>query len=172
MHHRLHIRKARNCRRQVQPRHQGMTALFGLAGIVLLTFCAPAAGMSSLPGAWYESLHKPAWNPPPWIFGPVWTFLYLVMAVAAWRVWKRTGWSVPLWLYLVQLALNAAWTPVFFGAQAPGWALVVILLLWIAILTTMLSFLRFSMVSALMLVPYLAWVSFAAFLNFTLWRMN
>lgn len=144
----------------------------GLIGSMIVTFCAPALGVLSAPGAWYASLSKPAWNPPAWIFGPVWTFLYLLMAVAAWLVWKRDGWKLPVALYLVQLALNAAWSPIFFGAHEPGWALAEIIVLWIFILLTMLAFIRVSRVAGLMLVPYLLWVSFATFLNFTLWRMN
>jgi len=143
-----------------------------LAGFVIITFCAPLAGMISPPGDWYASLAKPAWNPPSWIFGPVWTALYLMMAVAAWLVWKRDGWRRPLWLYFMQLALNAAWTPIFFGMHELGLALVEIVVLWLAILITLLAFLRVRKPAAWLLLPYLAWVSFAAFLNFTLWRMN
>lgn len=143
-----------------------------LAGFLGITFCAPLAGMFSLPGAWYEALNKPAWNPPPWVFGPAWTLLYTLMALAAWLVWKRDGWRRPLMLYFVQLLLNAAWTPVFFGAHQLGWALVVIVLLWIAILATLRSFHGVSRKAGYLLVPYLAWVTFAAFLNFTLWRLN
>jgi tryptophan-rich sensory protein len=143
-----------------------------LAGFVIVTFCAPLAGVISPPAQWYAALAKPAWNPPAWIFGPVWTTLYLIMAVAAWLVWKRDGWRKPLWFYFVQLALNAAWTPVFFGMHQIGWALVEIILLWFAILITLRSFMHVSKSAAFLLLPYLAWVSFAAFLNYTLWRMN
>ena len=147
-------------------------SLLALTGFILIAFCAPLAGMISPPGDWYASLAKPSWNPPPWIFGPVWTALYLMMAVAAWLVWKRVGWQRPLWLYFTQLLLNAAWTPVFFGARETGWALVVILFLWAAILCTLLAFRHVNKVAGWMMVPYLAWVSFATVLNFTLWRMN
>jgi tryptophan-rich sensory protein len=146
--------------------------VLALTGFIAVTFCAPLAGMFSLPGVWYASLNKPAWNPPSWVFGPVWTALYLMMAVAAWLVWKRDGWRWPLRFYFVQLAFNAAWTPVFFGAHELGWALVEIVALWIAILLTMLGFHRISMTAGLMLAPYLAWVTFATFLNYTLWRLN
>jgi tryptophan-rich sensory protein len=143
-----------------------------LAGFILITFCAPLAGMFSLPGAWYEALSKPSWNPPAWIFGPAWTLLYTLMAVAAWLVWKRDGWRRPLMLYFVQLVLNAAWTPLFFGAHQLGWALVEICVLWIAILLTMLSFHPVNKAAGWLFVPYLAWVTFATVLNFTLWRLN
>lgn len=172
MPYRLHIRPARNYPHPNPSRHRGIVAVVGLIGFVIVTFCAPAFGVLAPPGNWYAALNKPAWNPPAWIFGPVWTFLYLLMAVAAWMVWKRGGWGVPLWLYLFQLALNAAWTPVFFGAHQIGMALAVIILLWISILVTMISFLRVTRVAGMMLLPYLAWVSFATFLNYTLWRMN
>ena len=152
--------------------HSLARGALALAGLILVTFCAPLAGMFSLPGAWYAALHKPEWNPPPWIFGPVWTLLYLLMAVAAWLVWKRDGCQRPLRLYFIQLALNAAWTPIFFGAHELGWALVEIIALWIAILLTMFSFHRVSKPAGWMLVPYLAWVTFATYLNFTLWRLN
>jgi tryptophan-rich sensory protein len=142
------------------------------AAAVFITFCAPLAGVYSTPDDWYEALAKPTWNPPGWIFGPVWTSLYLMMATAAWLVWKRDGWGIPLWLYLAQLALNAAWTPIFFGAHLLGWAFVEISIMWIAILSTILAFQRVHRAAALLLLPYLAWVTFAAFLNFTLWRMN
>ena len=95
-----------------------------LAGLILVTFCAPLAGILSPPGDWYASLNKPEWNPPSWVFGPVWTALYLMMGAAAWLVWRRVGWRRPLWLYVTQLLLNAAWTPVFFGAREIGWAFV------------------------------------------------
>ena len=143
-----------------------------LAGFIIITFCAPLAGMFSLPGAWYAALNKPAWNPPAWVFGPAWTLLYTLMAIAAWLVWKHDGWRRPLKLYFVQLLLNAAWTPIFFGAHQLGWALVEIVLLWIAILLTLLAFHGVSRKAAWLMVPYLGWVTFATFLNFTLWRLN
>ena len=143
-----------------------------LAGFILVTFCAPLAGIFSKPGAWYASLDKPPWNPPAWIFGPAWTLLYLMMAIAAWLVWKQDGWRRPLRLYLIQLLLNTAWTPLFFGAHQLGWALVEIVALWIAVLLTLLDFRRIDKSAGWLFVPYLAWVAFAAVLNFTLWRLN
>ncbi len=146
--------------------------LLALVGFIVVTFCAPLLGLFGKPGAWYAALDKPSWNPPAWIFGPVWSLLYLMMAVAAWIVWKRAGWHRALGLYLIQLALNAAWTPIFFGAHQLGWALMEISVMWFAILLTLCSFFRLSRPAAWLLVPYLAWTTFAAFLNFTLWRMN
>jgi translocator protein len=143
-----------------------------LAGFIVITFCAPLLSIGSMPGEWYAALIKPEWNPPAWLFGPAWTLLYTLMAVAAWLVWKRVGFSRPLALYFVQLALNAAWTPIFFGAHQLGWALAEIVVLWTAILLTLLSFRRVSPAAGWLFVPYLAWVSFATFLNFTLWRLN
>ena len=146
-----------------------------LVGWVLLCFAAAAFGGLFMPGEWYASLKKPSWNPPGWVFGPVWTALYTMMAVAAWLVWKRGGWASqrrPLMLFLVQLALNAAWTPLFFGLKKPGWAFAEIVLLWLAIAATIVAFRPTSRAATLLLVPYLAWVSLAAVLNFTLWRLN
>lgn len=172
MRHVHYIRPARNYGQPSSSRQQPLVAALAWMGFVMVTFCAPAFGVLSAPGTWYASLNKPAWNPPAWIFGPVWTLLYLLMATAAWMVWKRDGWKLPVLFYFIQLLLNAAWTPIFFGAHELGWALVEIIALWLAILVTQLSFLRVSVVAGLMFVPYLAWVSFAAFLNYTLWRMN
>lgn len=149
-----------------------ITRITMLAALVAVTFCAPLAASFSLPGAWYAALNKPAWNPPAWIFGPVWTLLYLMMAVAAWLVWKKDGWRFPMWLYLVQLAINASWSPVFFGAKQPGAAFGVIVALWLAIALTLWVFRRVSRPAGWMLIPYLLWVSFATVLNLTLWRLN
>jgi len=143
-----------------------------LIAFIFATFCAAALGTFSMPGEWYAALNKPSWNPPPWIFGPAWTLLYTLMAVAAWLVWKKAGFSRPLVFYFVQLSLNAAWTPVFFGAHAMGLALIVIVVLWVAILMTLLNFWRISHAVGWLIVPYLAWVTFATALNFTLWKLN
>ena len=143
-----------------------------LAVCIAVTFLAPALGAWAMPGEWYASLRKPSWNPPSWIFGPVWAALYTMMAVAAWLVWRRGGPRRALALYGVQLALNAAWTPIFFGLKMPGPAFVEILLLLAAIVITARAFARTSLAAALLLAPYIAWVAFAAFLNFTLWRLN
>jgi tryptophan-rich sensory protein len=146
-----------------------------LLGWVTLSFSATLMGALFGPDEWYEALNKPPWNPPNWVFGPVWTALYTMMAVAAWLVWQPGGFARQrraLTWFLTQLALNAMWTPLFFGLQRPGIALVEIVLLWGAIVMTALAFQRVSRVAAWLLMPYLAWVSFAAVLNFSLWRLN
>ncbi len=138
-------------------------------------FAVASLGAVFMPGDWYAALRKPAWNPPGWLFGPVWTTLYTMMAVAAWLVWKRGGFVFqrrPLALFLGQLVLNAAWTPLFFGLHRPGMAFAVIILLWLAIAATLVAFRPVSRAAAWLLVPYLAWVGFAAVLNGTLWRLN
>lgn len=159
--------------RTLQPR--GVRSAFALAGWLLLCFAAAALGSQFSPGDWYASLRKPPWNPPDWLFGPVWTALYTMMAVAAWLVWRQGGWNKqrkPLLLFLAQLVLNAAWTPLFFGLRRPDVAFAAIALLWLAIAATLLAFRPVSRAAAWLLAPYLAWVSFAAALNFTLWRLN
>jgi len=146
-----------------------------LLGWLALSFCAAAIGSFFMPGEWYAGLQKPSWNPPKWIFGPVWTALYTTMAVAAWLVWKRGGWArqrMALTIFLVQLGLNALWSPLFFGMQNPALAFVDILLLWLALLATAAAFWRSHPLAGVLLVPYLAWVTFAGALNFTLWRLN
>lgn len=147
----------------------------GWLGWVFGCFAAAASGALFMPGAWYASIQKPVWNPPSWLFGPVWTTLYLMMATAAWLVWRQGGFAAqrrPLGWFLGQLVLNAAWTPIFFGLHWMGVALLEMLLLWTAILMTLKAFRPVSRPAAWLLVPYLAWVSFAAVLNFTLWRLN
>ena len=126
--------------------------------------------------SWYSTIEKPAFTPPNWVFGPVWTLLYLLMGVAAFLVWQKglrlTTVRMALGWFLVQLVLNALWTPVFFGLHRIGWALVVIVLLWAAIAIAMYCFFRVSRTAAILLVPYLLWVSFATVLNGSFWRLN
>ncbi|WP_395742336.1 TspO/MBR family protein [Prosthecobacter sp.] len=146
---------------------------WALVVFLLITFAAPAlSAFIEMPGAWYEALRKPALNPPSWVFGPVWMLLYTLMAIAAWLVWKRVGFASPLQLYFVQLALNAAWTPIFFGAHALGLGLGVIVALWVAIALTWVSFRKVNAAAGWLFVPYLAWVTFASYLNWSLWRLN
>jgi tryptophan-rich sensory protein len=124
---------------------------------------------------WYTTINKPSFTPPNWVFGPVWTGLYVLMGVAAWRVWCK-AWPnqlrVPLALFAVQLALNLAWSVVFFGAHRIGGAVVVIVGLEAAILATMVAFRRIDGLAALLLMPYALWVAFAAVLNIAVWQLN
>lgn len=150
-------------------------SMLGLAGCLAACFGAASLGAVFMPGEWYAALKKPSWNPPAWIFGPVWTALYTMMAVSAWLVWKRGGFTRQrraLTLFLGQLVLNAAWTPLFFGLHRTGLAFAEIIMLWVAIASTLAAFHSVSRPAAWLLVPYLAWVTFAAILNGTLWRMN
>jgi benzodiazapine receptor len=153
----------------------GPVTLLALLGWVLLSFAAALSGAWFPPDAWYGNLEKPSWNPPNWLFGPVWSVLYLLMGISAWLVWKKdgfTGAGGALTLFLVQLGLNALWTPVFFGMQRPDLALFVIVALLIMIAATRKAFRRHDRLAAWLLVPYLLWVGFATALNAALWRMN
>jgi benzodiazapine receptor len=149
-----------------------MSSRAALAAFVAVTFLAPLAGAVARPDAWYFALARPAWTPPPWLFGPVWTLLYLMMAVAAWMVWKRAGTTRPLEWWTVQLMLNAAWSPVFFGLHRLGLAVIVIAALWLAIAATIRAFAAVDRRAAWLLAPYLAWVSYATALNVAIWQMN
>lgn len=157
----------------ITPRHA-----IGLA--VSIVVCFGAAGLGSLfttPSieSWYVTLRKPPWTPPNWLFGPVWTALYLGMAIAAWLVWRRVGVSggkLALTLFALQLVLNVCWSAIFFSAHMPGFAFADIVLLWLLILATVVSFWPISRVAGWLMVPYLLWVAFAAALNYTIWRLN
>ena len=125
---------------------------------------------------WYPALHKPTGTPPPWVFGPVWTTLYILMAIAGWQVWERAGgWSggrLALSLFFLQLLLNALWSVLFFGLRNPAAGLVEIVLLWLAILATVLAIFPISHLASWLMMPYLFWVSYASYLNFGIWRLN
>ncbi len=140
------------------------------AGIIGSVFTAPAIA------GWYASLAKPALNPPAWVFGPVWTTLYALMGVAAFLVWKkgldRKNVKIALGVFIGQLILNTLWSILFFGLHSLSGALVEIAFLWLAILATLIAFSNISKIAAWLLVPYLLWVSFAAYLNFALWSLN
>ncbi|WP_062343989.1 TspO/MBR family protein [Herbidospora yilanensis] len=123
-------------------------------------------------GAVYARLDLPAWAPPQWLFGPVWTVLYALIAISGWLVWQTRGLDSSFTPYVVQLVLNALWTPLFFGAGLYGAAFVDIVLLWVAIVVTIVMFLRRHRVAGWLLVPYLLWVTFAAALNLAIWTAN
>lgn len=155
-----------------------LTGGLKLVGLLAVVFAVAGVGgwFTSLGmPEWYASLHKPSWNPPSWLFGPVWTTLYIAMAVAAWLVWKGAGFdgaAAAMTLWGVQLALNLAWSGLFFALRLPGWALVEILALWLAILATTILFFRHSAWAGGLMVPYLLWVSFASVLNGAIVRLN
>ena len=126
--------------------------------------------------SWYQTIQKPSWNPPNWIFGPVWTTLYVMMGIALWVVWKedtsRELKMIAFILFAAQLLLNFFWSLIFFKLEQPGWAFAEIVVLWVAILATIFAFGQVNKVAAWLLVPYIAWVSFAGMLNYTIWRLN
>ncbi|MBN2158328.1 MAG: tryptophan-rich sensory protein [Spirochaetes bacterium] len=125
---------------------------------------------------WYQTLSKPSFNPPDWIFGPVWTLLYIMMGIALYLVWKNgLGTSqakLSVVFFSIQLILNVAWSFLFFYLRMPVYGFIEIIILWIFILFTMLAFFRINLAAGILLAPYLLWVSFAAILNFFLWRLN
>jgi benzodiazapine receptor len=146
--------------------------LMGFIGACLL---ASTTGAIFRPGDWYEQLKKPSWRPPNWVFAPAWAVLYLTIAVSGWLVWRTAGFAgatLPLIVYFVQLVLNAAWSAIFFGMRRPDLAVVEIILLWLSIVATIAAFHAVNALAAWLLLPYLAWVTFAGALNFTVWRMN
>jgi len=149
-----------------------------LALAIAVTVCFGAAALGSWPTVrglreWYPSLRKPSWNPPNRVFGPVWTALYLAMAVAAWLVWRSgADVTVALGLFALQLALNVAWSVVFFGQRNASGAFVVIVGLWLAIAATLIAFGSIDPVAGALFVPYLVWVTFASFLNRAVARLN
>ena len=149
-------------------------AIVSLLVFLALAFSAAAFGAFFTPGAWYAGLNKPSWNPPSWLFGPVWTVLYVMIATAGWRIWQRFGSEAKpaLTLWAIQMLLNALWSWLFFGLQRPALAFAEIAALWLAIVATIVLFWRRDRGAGLLMTPYLMWVSFAALLNFTLWQMN
>ena len=158
-----------------------MTATIRWIGLaVFIAICLGAGGLGAAATTpeiegWYRTLIKPTWNPPDSVFGPVWTTLFILMGIAVWLVWNPKGFkaaAMPLAMFGVQLVLNVSWSWIFFGMHQPGWAFAEIVILWLAIVATTVAFFRRSQIAGWLLVPYLAWVSFAAVLNFTIWRLN
>ncbi|MGE3245342.1 MAG: TspO/MBR family protein [Beijerinckiaceae bacterium] len=129
-------------------------------------------GYATAPGAWYAALVKPGFNPPNWVFAPVWSTLYVLIGVAGWLVWRRAAASPAMAFWGLQMLLNWAWSPVFFTLHAPGAALVIILLLLISILAFLFFARRVDRLAAWLFLPYAVWVAFATALNFEIWRLN
>jgi benzodiazapine receptor len=169
----MHTPTMHATRAPLSPRAQ----VFGLAGWLALTFATAAIGAmaSAQAGAFYLQLQRPAWAPPAWLFAPVWSTLYLLMAVAAWLVWRSHGLrraAAALGLFALQLGANAIWTWLFFVWQQGALAFVEILLLWALIVGTIVAFWRLHTLAGALLLPYLAWVSFACALTFATWKLN
>ncbi len=162
----------------------GMSKPTSKEWLVLLAFFVLCFGAAGIGGAatgpaiegWFSELIKPSWNPPNWLFGPVWTVLYAMIAISGWLVWRSDASErskTPAYIaFGVQLALNSLWSVLFFGLHQIFFALIEIVVLWLAIATTAWLFKPHSRAAALMLLPYLAWVSFATFLNATIWQLN
>jgi translocator protein len=151
--------------------------LFGLLGWLAVSFAAAALGgfASANAGDFYQQLTRPAWAPPSWLFAPAWTLLYLLMGVAAWLIWREHGFHkarTALLLFLIQLAVNAVWTWLFFVWHLGALAFGEILILWALILCTVVAFWRVRPIAGALLIPYLAWVTFASALTYAVWRRN
>lgn len=157
------------------PRKARIGSLALLVGLSLAAGAVGSALGGSMPSAWYQQLEKPAYNPPGWVFAPVWTTLYVLMGVAAWLVWKRrqlTPVSVPMTLFGLQLVLNAIWSWLFFGLQSPAAGLTDLVILWGLILAMAITFWRVSRPAGILILPYIAWVSFAGVLNTAILVLN
>jgi benzodiazapine receptor len=150
-------------------------SILGLLGFLGACFAVSTTGAVFRPGEWYERLAKPRWRPPNWVFPPAWAVLYLCIAVSGWLVWREAGFAgaaVPLAIYAVQLAFNAAWSAIFFGLRRIDLAFAEIVALWLSIVATIVAFYPVHAGAAWLLLPYLCWVSFAAMLNLAVWRLN
>jgi tryptophan-rich sensory protein len=152
-------------------------SFLGLAGWLGITFATAAVGAAASISAatFYGGLVRPSWAPPAWLFGPVWTGLYLLMGIAAWLVWRERGFraaAVPLGLFLVQLAANGLWSWLFFVWKRGALAFAEVLLLWVLIAATVVTFRRVRPLAAALLLPYLAWVTFASALTYAVWQRN
>ena len=156
-----------------------MNKIFKLIISVALPLAVGAVGSYfTIPeiSGWYQTINKPSWNPPNWIFGPVWTTLYVLMGIALYLVWKTPNSignkTIAVSFFIIQLGLNFFWSVIFFSLHQPGWALVEIILLWIFILLTIFSFSSIHKTASWLLVPYVCWVSFAMILNYAIWQLN
>jgi tryptophan-rich sensory protein len=154
-----------------RPSHRQWLALAGFFAAAFVTAAIGGLGVSGT-ATEYNSLQQPAWAPPSWLFGPVWTVLYVMIALAGWLAWRQVGFTRPLWFYAAQLVLNAIWTPLFFGAGQYGLAFADIVAMWLLIGATVVAFWRVRRAAALLLLPYWAWVTYATALNLAIWLLN
>ncbi len=146
-----------------------------LVVFILAVMLVASSGAVFKPGAWYRTLTKPSWTPPDWVFPAGWTLLYVLIAIAGWRVWERLALEaavLPMAVYALQLVLNAGWSAIFFGLKRPDWAFAELACLWLAIVANIVVFHPIDPLAAALLLPYLAWVTFAGALNFAVWRLN
>lgn len=149
--------------------------IMGLLVFMLASGAAAVTGIFFRPGAWYRDLAKPPWRPPDWLFGPVWLVLYISIAVSGWLIWRQwgiDGVALALGVFAVQLVLNALWSAIFFGLRRPDLAFIEVLCLWVSIIATIAVFHPIDAAAAYLLIPYALWVSFAAILNYSIWRLN
>ncbi len=149
-----------------------MKSLLALLVFLALVAAAALTGMMHLPGPWYEALVKPEWTPPNWLFPPVWTVLYVMIALAGWRVWEKQGFNQALIIWLVSLQLNAAWSVFMFKEHQIGMAAGNISALLFSIVAFIALTWNSNRIASLLFVPYLVWVSYAAALNFAIWQLN
>ncbi|WP_376093576.1 TspO/MBR family protein [Roseomonas sp. CCTCC AB2023176] len=149
-----------------------MSDPLGLAGFFVANLVTAGSGAIFTPGAWYEGLRKPRWRPPNWLFAPAWAVLFCMIAASGWLVWRQVGFGLPIAVYALNLALNAAWSALFFGLRRPDLALYDLVAMWLTIVACIVLFAPVSAVAAWLLVPYLAWTTFAGALNATMWRLN
>lgn len=160
-------------RRSTLSKTVGLIFWIGICYLVAWLSAQVSPGIA--PADWYNSLNKPSWNPPSWVFGPVWTTLYTLMGIAAWLVWKKCGFKhakAALSAFLVQVFLNGLWSQLFFGMHLPGWAFLEIFFLLAAILLTTFLFSKKVKAAAWLMAPYILWVAFAVVLNGTIWWIN
>lgn len=150
--------------------------LFLFIGIVELVGIIGSVFTSSSVNGWYQTLIRPDLAPPDWVFAPVWTTLFALMGISVFLIWEKSvsnkGARFALFVFACQLLLNLLWSMIFFGLQSPGWALLEIGILWIAITTTILLFHKISRLASLLLIPYILWVTFAVYLNYLFWILN
>ncbi|MBU2533554.1 MAG: tryptophan-rich sensory protein [Alphaproteobacteria bacterium] len=144
----------------------------GLGAFFLITFIAAISGGYFRPGDFYKSLNKPSWNPPDWLFAPAWFVLYFMIAIAGWLVWMKDGFALALLIWCIQIVLNALWSYLAFGLNRLDLAFYEVVALWTSIAAFIFAALPIDQTAALLFIPYILWVSFAAALNYTVWQMN
>ena len=140
--------------------------------VLAVVLAGSAIGILNIPAGWYAALVKPAFNPPDWVFGPVWTVLYIFIGIAGWRTWQQEGFSKPFMVWLIQMALNYIWSPIFFGLHRLETALFILVLLLLSILIFIQERWHHDRLSATLFLPYAAWVTFAGILNLNLILLN